>query len=160
MKKFSILIEAIENIDPKKDHRWVPDGDGQWFLPHFLDIKNNSYSGYWFTRKQCIEESHFHSGISFGVMFYGKMQLMIREKEYEIAEEENFFVPPNTPHIARLIPSDKGFLTFGTIVGTTTYNNEISDVKSYYELVHNHYLKHGLSEVSVKSGLDQIEGGW
>jgi quercetin dioxygenase-like cupin family protein len=139
-----LVIKAFESVDPVNDHRWMPDGDGQWFLPHFIDLKNNTYSGYWYANKHCVEGEHTHSGISFGTMLRGKILILCEGKRYTISKNHNFLMEPNVLHSAELIPSDSGFLTFGTVVGVTDHNGEKSDAKSYYDRVREHYLKQGI----------------
>lgn len=141
-----ILIHEFDDINPLIDHTWVPDGPDQWFLPTYIDLLNNSYSGYWYCLNKSIEDLHYHTGISQGLVLRGKIDFLIDNKKISIDQHKTFLLPPNTLHSAVLIPTEKGFLFFGTVVGTTHYQNtnEIIDANQYLQLVRQHYQKNKL----------------
>lgn len=140
----SLVIQALDFIDPACDPKWVPDGDDQWFLPCFLDLKNNTYSGYWYAKQYCVESEHYHTGISSGTVLKGKIVLKCNDEKLEVTENKNFFMNANILHSGEIIPNQNIFLCFGTIVGETNYHHEKLDTKTYYDAVISHYTKHNI----------------
>lgn len=136
------LLKNLNKINPKADHRWVPDGKNIWFLPCILDLINDTYAGYWYANKTYTEKLHQHTAISEGYVFYGEFRLRCNNKNFSIKKNSGFILPPNIPHTAKLIPEKQGFLYFGTVVGQAVYKNETLDAKSYYDEVIKHYRKH------------------
>ena len=134
------------DADPQNDPSWVPEDHNQWFKPCFLDLVNLTYSGYWYSKQKDIENTHYHSGISSGIVLRGEMLLYYNGLQIHIHKNDNFLLLPHTKHSAELLPDDRCFLFFGTVVGLTYYEDSEKrlDVSSYLDLVSEHYLKYKL----------------
>ncbi|MEO7762636.1 MAG: 2,4'-dihydroxyacetophenone dioxygenase family protein [Casimicrobiaceae bacterium] len=144
-----IAIAAI----PVDERVWVPQAEGVWFRPLFLNTVGGQWCNLLRVRRAGVLSRHRHPGAVFGYVIKGAWRYL--EHEW-IAEAGSFvYEPPGEIHTL-VVPDDcPEMITFFNISGAMIYvdeagrQNGYEDVHTKIEMCRAHYAQCGLGAAFV-----------